>query len=469
MSRLYPFITATLFAGSLYAQQGPRFVVDLVPLDLPYQQLSAQMYGQHICGNPKCGLRGAISAFGSPSMRQTTAISKSFHEAVNHGIYKLWNRRESDNPLRKLINKGGEAVTGTLVSLLTSYLPLGSGWAHEEFHRNALTVRQVYSYNDIYSFRLLAETVSVNKVTDQDLINLKKNYPTDIVRAAEAGIEGEYQLITALQKDAFFYDIKSGTTSPILYWLTVAGTTGYVRICANPSSETITTEMNEQEKTIPVRDWVGLDFNAWVYDLFRPNEPYESRGIHPSGVGIDRYRRYSDMTPDMLAYLKKMGNRQLVNYISPHMLGIRRIRLGPDMWGNVALRHYLTSFGDDMSLDLFFKHREHNLYVAIHRYSNQNQNFGGLDVQYIDRPLRIAKMPLTLSLRGMVWSQPQEQSFITNKGQAGGLVSVQVRTSNTRIWQPYLEAEAKTAGWVAGQPFLDANVSVRAGLMVFVK
>lgn len=467
MSKLL-FLVITLLAGALRAQS-PKFIVDVVPVDLPYQRLSAQMYGQHICGNPHCGLKGAVYSFGSPSMRQVTAISKSFHGAINYSVHKLWHRRETDDPLRKLINGGGEAITGALANLLASYLPLGSGWAHEEFHRNALTSRQIYSYDDIYNFKLLAETVSVSQVTDPDLVAFKRDYPTEHIRAAEAGIEGEYQVITSMQKDAFFYDIKTGSTAPIFYLITIAGTSGYVRVCAKPESNKITNDINSKEKTIPVRDWVGLDFNAWVYDLHRPNEPFTDRGVHPSGVGINRYIKFDDMTPEMVGYLRTMGNRQLLNYVNPQLLGIRRIRLGSDTYGNVALRHYLTSFGDDINLDLFYKRGVNNFYAVIHRYSNQKQSFGGLEVQWVDKPIRVARQPLVLTMRGMAWSQPAEQSFFATKGKPGGLFSVQLRTGSGRVWQPYIEAEAKTAGWVAGNPFLDAKTSVRAGVMVFVR
>jgi len=462
------FLLAWVIGSTAYAQS-TRFIVDIVPIDLPYQNQSAQLYSQHNCGNPKCGLKSAVWAFGSPSMRQTTAISKSFHEAVNYGVHAVWNRRPTDDPLRKLVNGGGEAVTSLFATLIASYLPFGNGWAHEEFHRNALTLGNVYSYNDIYKFNLSAEFINVSKVIDQDLVDFKKNNPPGYVRASEAGIEGEYQLIAGMQKDAFFYDLKHGSTAPIMYWITTIGTTSYVRLCANLSADTITNDINKKETTIPVRDWVGLDFTAWVYDLYRPNEPYADRGIHPSSVGINRYRRYSDLTPDMQAYLKTMGNRQLLNYVSPYLLGIRRIRLGKEMWGNIALRHYLTSFGDDINVDLFFKHRNNNVYAVLHRYSNNNQGFGGLEVQLADKPLRIKKLPMTLSLRAMAWSQPENQSFFARKGTLGGLVGIQVRPSGANVWQPYLEAEAKTAGWVAGHPFLNRNLSIRAGVMAFVR
>lgn len=227
MSKHCLLLLTILIAGTLQAQS-PRFVVDVVPVDLPYQRLSGQMYSQHICGNPKCGLKGAIYSFGSPSMRQTTAISKSFHGAVNYGVHKVWHRRDTDDPLRKLVNGSGEVITSTLVNLLVAYLPLASGWAHEEFHRNSLTLRQVHSYDDIYSFNWLASTVSVNRVQDQALVSFKKNYPVDHIRAAAAGIEGEYQVTTSSQKDAFFYDLKTGSAAPYV----LAHNSQYYRLCA---------------------------------------------------------------------------------------------------------------------------------------------------------------------------------------------------------------------------------------------
>ena len=51
-------------------------------------------------------------------------------------------------------------------------------------------------------------------------------------------------------------------------------------------ADKFTIKSNLEERNIAKRDFVGLDCNAWVYDLFRPNEPYELRGIHPIGNWI---------------------------------------------------------------------------------------------------------------------------------------------------------------------------------------
>jgi len=78
--------------------------------------------------------------------------------------------------------------------------------------------------------------------------------------------------------------------------------------------------MNNEGTNILIRDFVGMDFTSWVYDLFRPNEPYTNRGIHPSGVGIKRYIKTSDLTKEEQSYLKLQGFLSLFNFISQKKL-----------------------------------------------------------------------------------------------------------------------------------------------------
>ena len=66
---------------------------------------------------------------------------------------------------------------------------------HEEYHRAVLGHRGVGSFDDIYRLDLLAQTVSVSHVKDDDLVRMKAEHPIDFVRAAAAGIEGENKLI----------------------------------------------------------------------------------------------------------------------------------------------------------------------------------------------------------------------------------------------------------------------------------
>ena len=86
----------------------------------------------------------------------------------------------------------------------------------------------------------------------------------------------------------------------------------------------------------------------------------------------------------------------------------------------------------------------------------------------LDLPLKLSTKTLPLTLRTMVWSQPKDQSFYTTKGQFGGLIYAQLRYPKGETWQPYVEVEGKTKGWVAGNPFLGANFTVRAGISAYL-
>jgi hypothetical protein len=115
------------------------------------------------------------------------------------------------------------------------------------------------------------------------------------------------------------------------------------------------------------RDFTGSDPVGWIYDLFRPDEPYSARGVHPTGIGIDRYRQKEDLTEQELAYFEKTAYWQFANYISPMMFGFRSLPLGhTDIRWNFAFRHLLTSFGTDLSFKVFLNINTLNFIVVYH-------------------------------------------------------------------------------------------------------
>jgi hypothetical protein len=105
-----------------------------------------------------------------------------------------------------------------------------------------------------------------------------------------AGIEGEYELVLALQKSNFFsFEPRD---YQFIYWLNILQPIYYINMCTTKEADDLTDEMNKQDGTnIEKRDFTGLDFTAWTYDLFRPNQHYEARGIHHSvsGRGISGF------------------------------------------------------------------------------------------------------------------------------------------------------------------------------------
>ncbi len=391
-----------------------------------------------------------------PSMQQSLVITKDFYQLAHAGI---------ENRLGSRTIRTGIAI----IALDILPFPLGSTWLHEEWHRAVLSRRNASSYDDVYNFDLFAGSISVSHVKDEDLIRLKRDSPADMTRLAEAGIEGEYEMVTALQKDNFFYGINTWNTP--LYLLTYMNSIGYVYFSGTNEANVETDIFNlEEGADISRRDALGLDFTAWVYDLFRPTEPYEARGVHPSGVGIDRYIKPSDLTSEELRYLKRQGRLAFLNLLDPHLLGISRFRVtngesSEPVDVNLSIRHHLTSFGYTIDANLFYKKDDLNLFLVLHNYANKERHSPGLDVELLRYPFTISQSPLSLNLRSALWLQPEEQMFKTKEAKLGGLASLRVGWSGFRNVEPFMEVTAKTEGWVAGNAYLDSNMSVQTGLI----
>lgn len=65
-----------------------------------------------------------------------------------------------------------------------------------------------------------------------------------------------------------------------------------------------------------------------------------------------------------------------------------------------------------------------------------------------------------------LWLQPEDQLFRSRAGDPGGLVAVRVRYPTERRLGVFADVEGKTAGWVAGNVSLGANVAMRVGASV---
>ena len=416
-------------AQSLVAQEPSRVRVDLPLVDAPY--------------NFAHGLR-------APSMAQTGAITEGFYELAHPAIERAWGS-----------HKVLAGISLVLFDTFGSMLPGGDGWMHEEYHRAVLGHRGVGSFDEIYKLNLAAEAVSVSHVKDDDLVRMKAEHPIDFVRAAVAGIEGENKLIEGLEKNGFFRGSRANNVA--LYWLTKVNSLAYVWSGSTSDADSLTDEMNALDgASIAKRDWVGHDFTAWVHDLHRPTEAYAARGVHPSGVGIDRYIRASELTQEEHDFLAREGRLQLINFLDPNLLGIRGFTVR-DMRVNASASHYLTSFGHSIDVNLFLKRGAANVFAVLHRYTNGARSFPGAEVQLVDVPLAVAGIPLDVSPRVALWRQPAGQAFRAESAATGALASVRVRHASEARVAPFLELEAKTAGWVAGNVHLERNVSVRAG------
>ena len=420
-----------------------KLKLDFPFFDFPYQNDAKKTVG-----------KGFFSGYANPSMEQSLAISTNVYSAFHYGINGFSKK-----------NKWLGAIGIAAGDFLLTYCPGGEGWLHEEYHRAVMTRFGVNSFNGMNTFPIGKEIVSVNKVRDEGLVRMKAKSGPDFIRMSVAGIEGQYLLIDHLQRNNFFY--QQNLPHEIQYWLSAVNSIMYVISSSNAkTADTHIDELNSKELSMSERDFTGFDMTSWAYDLFNPDEPYEDRGTHPSGTGIDRYRKTTHLESHELKYLKRRGIWQWANILSPMMLGVRSIDLGPNgLKGNFAFRHNLTSFGTDMSLSVLLKNSDFNRVFTYHNYRNYKHFFPAIESERLDYPVSIGNnIKMFLSYRLMVGIQPKEQSFTTSKCDFFGLIGGRADFRINDTFYPYLELSSKTEGWVAGNEFLNDNTNIRAGL-----
>lgn len=402
---------------------------------------------------------GADAAF--PSMAQSLALTR--------GVYQLGHtaleRRLADHPRRSVLSVAAFDV-------LMNWLPLGSTWLHEEWHRAVLSRYGIGSRNDVYGLDLFAESVAVSEVSDAELAWLKREHPADLVRLRAAGFEAETELQNAFEFERFFQ--RSTGRDGIVMWANAINTIAYMSLCASREADAFTREANDDDGAdVGRRDVSGLDCTAWVYDLFRPDEPYEARGLHPSGVGVDRYIAYGDLAEEEREYLRLQRNLSLVNLLDPFLFGRDRFQgTGPldgrPLEWNVTARHYLTPFGYSLGANLYLRNHRGKLLAALFAYVNDERVLPGLDLRWVDHPVTLGDSPARLSARAAVWRQPEDQRFRADEAHTGGLLAARLALPVNRRWELFVEAEAKSEGWVAGNVSLDAGATVRAGVVARV-
>lgn len=402
-----------------------------------------------------------------PSMRQSMQMSNDFH----YLLHNAWLDLVSDQSVNDPDDWLSQNLPIFIFDAVWGVMPLGQGWMHEEWHRAVLGRRGINSHNGIYDFNSFKSSTSsnlvyVDHVRDEDLIALKLNHPDEMVRLHSAGFESQYEQNLEFEKQGFFNDHFPAMGGAIL--LNYANNIYYMDMCASSAaSNTQTDNANRLDgANVSARDFTGLDCTAWTYDLFRPNEPYAARGVHPSGVGINRYRKFSDLTVVEQRYLERQRNLSLLNLVDPFLFGQRQFATGSGEWlWNATLRHELTPFGYDIATNVFLKEREGSgVFCAVHSYSNDTGTYPGIEVALPRYPISLFDEASHITPRVLAWSQPKHLLFRDPSAKLGGLMSIRLDIPIGSGWEMYGELEGKTRGWVAGNEYLGGNVAMRFGL-----
>lgn len=420
-------------------------------LDMPLVTLPAQIDAYRTTG-------GFFRSYMNPGMENSLAYSTDFYTAAHFGLKKAFHFKKVGFWQIFL-----QRMSISAFDVLTMKLPLSFSWLHEEYHRGVMTQYGINSFNEVLLFQFRAKSIAVSREKDEELAMLCDSHHPDFVRLMSAGHEAVVDLNRNLEHNEFFHH--QNLDNEVLYWMTAFQNLIYIASCASGNGDTGSIKRNEVEFNIQDRDFTGMDMNAWVDALWNPDKPYAARGPHPSGNGINRYILTRDLPEECVKYLRRQVGLDVFNFISPMMIGFSRFRLantdqGP-YYGNFAFRHYLTSFGDDISLDLYLQAPWANLYTTLHSYNNYNHHFGGLEVGLIDFPLLSNHLLLGGTLMG--WVQPKDMLFKTSKGSFGGLLKARV-SYHSRFLDPYMELGWKSKGWVAGNAKLDRGFFMKAGL-----
>jgi hypothetical protein len=434
-------------------QGGALLKLDFPLFDFPYQIDTMDTSGH-----------GFFGSYTSPSMNQSLALTVDIYSSMHFGMRKLYDNLGLAPMWKNAIYYGGTAAGLLAFAYL---LPFGYPWTDREFTRSILSRFDIKSVNGDYD---IFNPMPVIGVTDAQLERFKAENPYDMIRAEEAGSEGYVLFSDLMLRRVFFHDLhnlSNWTAFIAAFYGGVVSNFGGVAADyygANFVDDNIKSWYKNDggEESRPLYVDSGIN---WVYDLFRPGEPYAARGAHPLG-GIARYITWEQLNDDERQYLIQQGWLSYLNIVSPLYYGFNSFPLGKTgiEW-NVALRHYLTSFGSDVPAQLFLKKAPFNMLFTYHNYQNYHNYFPAVEAELMDFPVQFTpKFGLLLSPRLLLGIQPRDQSFMTGDPEFLGLLGCRVDFAVSKHFFPYFDLTLKTDGWVAGNEYLDSNVSVKAGL-----
>jgi len=181
-----------------------------------------------------------------PSMRQSLLFTKGSYQVAHYSINQIFLDFEND------IYANISIISFDFFYL---FLPIGSAWLHEEWHRAVMSRRGISSYNEVYKFQILAETIAVSRVKDKDLVRLKKEFPRDMIRLHSAGMEADLEFTRAVKMDMFFYNYKP-ENEYFNIWLNTLNVTFYRDACSSSFVNKKTSQIIKSEgKNVIVRDF----------------------------------------------------------------------------------------------------------------------------------------------------------------------------------------------------------------------
>lgn len=399
-----------------------------------------------------------------PSMQQSLTLSNTFYDAAFWGIDAAANAAfgkpgtESSRG-KKILSATARYGAGLAFARYGSELPIPLGvWAHEEFHRSVLGVNGVKSKNG--NWLLSRWDGTVYGVSDEALADLKQNNLSGLLYSYVAGVQSE-NMSTRTNVIHDTYTKRSFYKNP-LYAYNAYYVWNYFRFSTSDLSDSVKVIAPEHESSNPLeRDFAGADLTAWVYDMFSPGEAYSNRTDFPNGEGENRRIGYSELSKEGKDYLQQQKKLSLLNFINPAIFCINRFSAGNGFAFNAFFQYAPTHFGNDISVTVPVWTKKNNFLFAIHNYNNHTEPFFGAEFGLLDKPVG---KNLSLSFIAHGWSQPENQDFFAMNAESGGAIEIDGSYAFTKNLRATAGVTAKSKGWMMGNPYLNSNISCRAGI-----
>jgi hypothetical protein len=406
------------------------------------------------------------------NMNQSLKLTTGVYSSMHYGLKKMYDGLNFTPFWNDAIYY---SATAAGILAFAYVLPFGYPWTAHEYTHSILSRNGIHGINNDYRF---IDRGGITGIYDDELANFKRKAPYDFIRMNSASNEAYNLFSDALIRNYFYYepDDLSWVSALIATWISRSETGSAAFINYDLKSEPIAATLADVEAILEEwykndgvqenRSLAGFEMLNWGYELFHPNEPYAARGLHPSGDGsVARYIRFNQFSDDEMNYLVKHSYLSLLNYVSPLLLGFSSFPLGNSgLRGNFALRHYLTSFGTDISASVFLKKKPFNMAFTYHSYQNYNNYFPAIEADLVDYPFNIGNLEMFLSPRVLIGMQPKDQVFKTDSPEFLGLFGLRVDFKVHKNIFLYFDFTVKTDGWVAGNEYLDANASVKLGV-----
>ncbi len=410
---------------------------------------------------------GTAHGYRAPSFAQAGAIARDLHTATSWAIDLAFERGCEgrgcgSSPARRWAL---ELSTILLANALEWRLPFFAVWSHEEYHRAILGQYGVDSRNDVYDVRADLSSINVSHVTDAQLVALKRDHPADMVRLSASGMEGDIEVARAIDADVFLD--RTDWRRDLVTLVALRGSViRYMWFCDSRTATDATNRDDAREPDPAKRDVVGYDCDAWAYDLQRPDEPYEARGPHPTGVGIDRYRRPTDLTPTERELLVEAKWLSLLNLVDPAMLGLRwGVPFAPHDWRMTGgLAYQMTSFGQAVTLDLYARDTVASWRAAARLYLSDHLWLPGIELARVRLARTIGGARFEVTPTVGLWLQPAHDRWDDTAAKPGALVRLRLAWLPAAGIAAFAEVLLKTAGWVAGTPELGPGAEARVGV-----